>query len=403
MAERLSVAYVASRYPKLTETSSSARSPSSSGRATPCSASRSRRATARTSTPTPAPPRAGAAADRRGARRGAALLAATPGPAAYARLVAECLARAARSPRTLARTLAALPLGALVGRIVAERRIDHVHAHWATHPTTTALVAGRLAGVPFSLTAHAHDIQVDTTLLAWKLRRAAFAVAVSDWNRSRLLAARRRPRRGRAVRRRHPRLRPASGAGARRRPARRVHRAPRSAEGTGAPPAGARAARRARPARALRPLGGGGERARLERLAARLRLDGVAFHGPLGSADVRRVLADAHAMVLPSVVLASGRTEGLPVALKEAMAMGVPVVASRVTGVPELVRDGETGLLVEPGIGRGTRARSRVSPTTPRWRAGSPPPVARSSAPSTTAAARRPGSPTCSPRERRGA
>jgi glycosyltransferase involved in cell wall biosynthesis len=53
--------------------------------------------------------------------------------------------------------------------------------------------------------------------------------------------------------------------------------------------------------------------------------------------------------VLPSVRLRSGRMEGIPVALMEAMASGVPVVASRLSGIPELVEDGVTGLLVPPG------------------------------------------------------
>jgi colanic acid/amylovoran biosynthesis glycosyltransferase len=64
---------------------------------------------------------------------------------------------------------------------------------------------------------------------------------------------------------------------------------------------------------------------------------------------VRDVLAAARVFALPSVRLPSGRMEGIPVALMEAMASGLPVVATRLSGVPELVEDGMTGLLVEPG------------------------------------------------------
>jgi len=63
---------------------------------------------------------------------------------------------------------------------------------------------------------------------------------------------------------------------------------------------------------------------------------------------VRGRLAEASVFALPSVRLPSGRMEGIPVALMEAMASGVPVVSSRLSGVPELVRDEITGLLVEP-------------------------------------------------------
>ena len=73
------------------------------------------------------------------------------------------------------------------------------------------------------------------------------------------------------------------------------------------------------------------------------------FHGSLTEPEVAAKLDEADLFVLPSVVEANGDTEGIPVALMEAMAAGVPVVRSRITGVPELIRDRETGLLVEPG------------------------------------------------------
>ena len=54
-------------------------------------------------------------------------------------------------------------------------------------------------------------------------------------------------------------------------------------------------------------------------------------------------------VAVPSVPTRDGRREGIPVALMEAMACGVPVVGSRLSGIPEVVEDAETGLLVEPG------------------------------------------------------
>ncbi|MFO0694884.1 MAG: glycosyltransferase family 4 protein [Polyangiales bacterium] len=83
-------------------------------------------------------------------------------------------------------------------------------------------------------------------------------------------------------------------------------------------------------------------------LEARARGTRTRFLGRVGPEERDRLLAAADAFVLPSRVLASGRSEGLPVALLEAMAAGLPIVASEVGGVGELVRHGVDGLLVPP-------------------------------------------------------
>lgn len=69
----------------------------------------------------------------------------------------------------------------------------------------------------------------------------------------------------------------------------------------------------------------------------------VSFEGAVGQDDMARHYADADAFCLPSFA------EGLPIVLMEAMATGRPVVATRITGIPELVDDGVSGLLVAPG------------------------------------------------------
>jgi glycosyltransferase involved in cell wall biosynthesis len=87
-------------------------------------------------------------------------------------------------------------------------------------------------------------------------------------------------------------------------------------------------------------VGDGAERGRLEMLADDLGLsNSVLFAGRLD--DPRPFIAEAHAVALTSI------HEGLPNALLEAMAMGRPTVATPVGGIPELVRDGNEGLLAE--------------------------------------------------------
>jgi colanic acid/amylovoran biosynthesis glycosyltransferase len=73
--------------------------------------------------------------------------------------------------------------------------------------------------------------------------------------------------------------------------------------------------------------------------------------GKRAHAEVFRQLANADVFLLPSVVAADGDMEGIPVALMEAMALGVVVIASRHSGVPELIEDGVDGLLVDERSG----------------------------------------------------
>ncbi|HYL05477.1 MAG TPA: glycosyltransferase family 4 protein [Thermoanaerobaculia bacterium] len=101
--------------------------------------------------------------------------------------------------------------------------------------------------------------------------------------------------------------------------------------------------RRRHPAARLLIAGDGEHRASLERAAASLGLgEAVSFLGSAGAARVRRLLRGAAALVVPSIY------EGMPLVVLEAMEAAVPVVASRVSGIPEVVEDGRTGWLVQP-------------------------------------------------------
>lgn len=97
----------------------------------------------------------------------------------------------------------------------------------------------------------------------------------------------------------------------------------------------------------LNILGGGPLLESLQKLAAELGVDDrVSFLGVQPHAEVRRQLMESSALVLPSVTAANGDAEGLGMVLLEAAAMGVPTVATRHGGIPEAVRDGQTGILV---------------------------------------------------------
>lgn len=101
--------------------------------------------------------------------------------------------------------------------------------------------------------------------------------------------------------------------------------------------------RRRQPSARLVIAGDGEHRAALERQAAALGLgESVTFLGRAGAAQVRELLRGAAALVVPSIY------EGMPLVVLEAMEAALPVVASRVAGIPEVVEDGCTGWLVPP-------------------------------------------------------
>src|SRR5690606_4976793 len=77
--------------------------------------------------------------------------------------------------------------------------------------------------------------------------------------------------------------------------------------------------------------------------------DTVRFTGLLAHAKVEEMLRTAHVFVLPSRTSRSGVMEGIPVALMEAMAQGMPVLATRHSGTPELVEHEVSGLLCAEG------------------------------------------------------
>jgi len=246
-----------------------------------------------------------------------------------------------------------LPKAALFARTMEREGIQHLHAHFANHPALVARVVHGLTGIPYSFTAHGSDLHVDQTALAWKLAAADFGVTVSEYNREFV-----RERAGAAAAEKLLVIHCGVDA--------RTH------VRTGEPPSPpfeilcVAALREVKghaflldACRLLRDQGlalrchlvGGGELER--RLRARVQELGlereVVFHGPQARAGVLERMRAAHALVLASIQDKDGRREGIPVTLMEAMSCALPVVASRISGIPELVEHDRSGLLFPPG------------------------------------------------------
>jgi colanic acid/amylovoran biosynthesis glycosyltransferase len=272
------------------------------------------------------------------------------------RLLSSSLAVAAgyaRRPRLMVRALATVPIAAAHARKLRERPVDHIHAHFASYPALAAWLCRQLTGIPYSFTAHAHDIFVQQCFLGRKIDDADFVATISQYNIDFLtgLGGRDTPLRlvhcgidpsGYPFR---PREIPASG------PVRFACVASLQEYKGHRFLLEALAVRGAELDRIeLDLIGAGKLQGELETLARRLGLaDRVHLHGSLAEDEVARMLDRADAFVLPSIVAADGRQDGVPVALMEAIACGLPVVASRLSGIPELVREGESGVLARPG------------------------------------------------------
>lgn len=229
----------------------------------------------------------------------------------------------------------------------------HLHAHFGSVATTVARLAARTAGVPYSFTAHAKDIfhdDVDPDDLHRKMADAAAVVTVSDYNRS-YLRAQYGPAADRVVR-------VYNGLDLER----FSYRAP-----SDRPPVIAAVGRlvekkgfadllhacAALVARGVtfrcRIVGDGALGPSLAARVAGLGLDDhVALLGARPQDEVRGIVQGAAVLAAPCVVAGDGNRDGLPTVLLEAMALGTPCVSTPVTGIPEVVRDGETGLLVPP-------------------------------------------------------
>ena len=74
--------------------------------------------------------------------------------------------------------------------------------------------------------------------------------------------------------------------------------------------------------------------------------DKVKFHGAINKLEVQKFLSHADISIQPSVTASDGDQEGIPVSIMEAMANSLPVISTMHSGIPELITDGETGILV---------------------------------------------------------
>jgi colanic acid/amylovoran biosynthesis glycosyltransferase len=242
---------------------------------------------------------------------------------------------------------------AYYARMMPSLGVEHIHAHFATHPAAAAMMIHWLVDLPYSFTAHAHDIYVDRAMLCAKLERAKFVISISEFNKH--LMGEHCP--AMAEDKIHvihcgvdpKRFRPAP---------RIVGRTPwrllcvaslQEYKGQRYLIEACRLLQQWGVSFECQLVGRGQDRPQLERQIAEAGLDDhVLLLGPKSQDEVANLVAAADAFVLPSVVQANGKMEGIPVVLMEAMASELPIVSTQLSGIPELVEDGVSGKLVPP-------------------------------------------------------
>jgi glycosyltransferase involved in cell wall biosynthesis len=249
-----------------------------------------------------------------------------------------------------------LQAGAIAADVIRHGDVGHLHGHFCHGVATITKWAAHMSARSYSFTAHAKDIyQAELNpgdLLERKMHGARFVATCTCANAG-------------VLRARHPR--PAE-----------VHAIYHGLDTDWFRPA-VPAARRARPL--ILAVGRLVEKKGFDQLieaCARLRDAGVDFecrivgeagsasaaiaaliearglgghvglHGPVTQEALREIYREAHVFALPCQVMEDGDRDGFPNVLAEAMAMGVPVVSTAISGIPEMIDDGAHGLLVEP-------------------------------------------------------
>ncbi|MDQ2674358.1 MAG: glycosyltransferase [Chloroflexota bacterium] len=277
-------------------------------------------------------------------------------PMTYLRTLAFLLTRPHEHGSRL-RTAAHFLMGVEVADRLRDRADGRLHAHFADRAATVALVAGRLLGIGYSLTAHANDIYLQPTLLPTKIGQSRVTITCTEHNLQYL----------------RERTRPAA-----REKLRRIYHGLEleryvNLERTPAQPATVVSVGQLKEKKGLRDLvdaiavlrdggmdvrcriiGDGPLRSELTERIERHRLsERVDLTGALPHDAVIAHYREATIFALPCVVAGDGDRDGIPNAILEAMASAIPVVSTPVSGIPEVVEHEATGLLTPPADAQG--------------------------------------------------
>ena len=242
-------------------------------------------------------------------------------------------------------------IAARVARILLQEDCRHLHVHFAHVSTDIAMYAAGMSAIPFSFTAHANDLFERGWLLDKKVQRARFAVTISEYNRQLMKKNGGAEHKIHVIRCGVDHTAFAARSGRAENSIPKIGTLGRMVEKKGIDDL-IRACKILRDqdiAFDLEIAGDGPLQAELHALVSDGELSAhVHFIGPLAHEQVPDWLQSLDLFVLACKKDRNGDMDGIPVVLMEAMLAGVPVVSSRISGIPELIEDGQSGLLAEP-------------------------------------------------------
>jgi len=268
-------------------------------------------------------------------------------PILYISTLAKVLYWNLPSPKFLLRTLLLFPKAVLTAEKIKQEDVHHIHCHYATHPALIAYIIKQFTGIPYSITIHSHDIYDNHVMLKQKLWDAEQLITISqfnvgymenllgDWIRSKTQVI-------------HCGITPSNFIAK-----------PNSSKGS---PfvilqigslhwkkgqtdliKAAKLLSEKITNFSIQIIGEGSERDKLEAMIDALGVqDHVKLLGAKSQQEVRDILPTADCYIQSSI------SEGIPVSIMEALTCQLPVIATSITGIPEIVIDNETGYLVPP-------------------------------------------------------
>lgn len=256
-------------------------------------------------------------------------------------------------PRTAAGQVFRFFIGAVLAKYLIEKEVRHLHIHFANVPTDVGMYASCLANISFSVTAHANDIFKQYWLVDEKIERSAFFATISNFNIQRLVAQGAKPEKLKLVRcgvdstdfEFRPSLKKEGlikfgflGRLVEKKGAEFLVHAAEILISKGI-------------SNFKIEIAGSGPLLNqlISLVDSKLLNNTIFFKGEIPNSSVPAWLDDLDYFVLPCVEDSEGDMDGIPVALMESMVKGVPVISTEISGIPELVIDGETGLLASPG------------------------------------------------------